>query len=82
MLTLAGNGKTNYRIVISAHASPSVFHAAEELKRFLGEITGANFPVAFDAPFGHLGDNNLALTLGRKMRLEVSNSKKSRIFAP
>ncbi len=48
MLTLAGNGKTNYRIVISAHASPSVFHAAEELKRFLGEITGANFPVAFD----------------------------------
>ena len=48
MLTLAKNGRTDYRIVIASQPSPSVFHAAEELKRFLGEITGANFPVGFD----------------------------------
>ena len=40
------------------------------------------YPVAFNAPFGHLGDNNLALPLGIKCTLEVSDSKKSRIFAP
>lgn len=40
------------------------------------------YPVVFGAPFGHLGDNNLALPLGIKCTLEVSNSKKSRIFAP
>ena len=36
MLTLAQHRKTDYRIVIAEHPSPSVFHAAEELKRFLG----------------------------------------------
>lgn len=55
-------------------------HTAEQI--VMEAVAEYNFPVAFDAPFGHLGDNNLALTLGRKMRLEVSNSKKSRIFAP
>jgi muramoyltetrapeptide carboxypeptidase len=40
------------------------------------------YPVIFDAPFGHLGDNNLALPLGMKINLEVSDSKKCRIFAP
>ena len=48
MLTLAQNRKTDYRIVIAEHPSPSVFHAAEELKRFLGEISGADFPIVFD----------------------------------
>lgn len=55
-------------------------HTAEQI--VMKAVAEYNFPVAFGAPFGHLGDNNLALTLGRKMRLEVSNSKKSRIFAP
>lgn len=45
-------------------------------------VADLDFPVAFGAPFGHLGNNNLALPLGIKMRLEVSNSKKVRIFAP
>lgn len=40
------------------------------------------YPVVFRAPFGHLGDNNLALPMGIKYTLEVSNSKKCRIFAP
>lgn len=45
-------------------------------------VADYTFPVVFEAPFGHLGDNNLALPMGIKMRLESSNSKKVRIFAP
>lgn len=41
-----------------------------------------SYPVVFGAPFGHLGDSNLALPLGIKCTLEASISKKSRIFAP
>ncbi|MBQ8704560.1 MAG: LD-carboxypeptidase [Bacteroidales bacterium] len=41
-----------------------------------------DYPVLFGAPFGHLGDNNLALPLGVKCTLEASKSKKCRIFAP
>ena len=48
MLTLAQHRKTDYRIVIAKNPAPSVFHAAEELKRFLGEISGADFPIIFD----------------------------------
>lgn len=55
-------------------------HTAEQI--VMEAVAGHHFPVAFGAPFGHLGDNNLSLILGRKMRLEVTNSKKSRIFAP
>ena len=40
-----------------------------------------SYPVVFNAPFGHLGDNNLALPLGIKCTLEASNSKICRIFA-
>lgn len=40
-----------------------------------------DYPVLFGAPFGHLGDNNLAIPLGIKCTLEASNSKKCRIFA-
>ena len=41
-----------------------------------------DYPVLFNAPFGHLGDNNLAIPLGIKCAMESSNSKKCRIFAP
>ena len=44
-------------------------------------VAGKDYPVIFGAPFGHLGDNNLALPLGIKMHLNSSNSEKSRIFA-
>ena len=53
---------------------------AEEI--VMDAVADRHFPVAFGAPFGHLGDNNLALTLGINMRLEVANSKNIRIFAP
>lgn len=55
-------------------------HTAEQI--VMETVAEYNYPVAFGAPFGHLGDNNLALPLGRKTRLVASNSKKSRIFAP
>ncbi len=54
-------------------------HTAEQI--VMEAVAEYHFPVALGSPFGHLGDNNLALPLGTKMRLEVSNSKKSRIFA-
>lgn len=41
-----------------------------------------DYPVLFNAPFGHLGDNNLAIPLGMNCTIESSNSKKCRIFAP
>ncbi len=41
-----------------------------------------HYPVCFNSPFGHLGDNNLAIPLGIKCNLVVSNSKKCCIFAP
>lgn len=45
-IILASNGKTTYRIVTARDAIPAERHAAEELKRFLYEITGADFPLA------------------------------------
>ena len=45
-------------------------------------MAGRGCPVVFGAPFGHLGDNNLAIPMGIKMRLESNDSKKCRIFAP
>ncbi len=52
---------------------------AEEI--VMDAVKEYNYPVAFNAPFGHLGDNNLAIPLGTKMRLECLSSKKIRIFA-
>lgn len=48
----------------------------------LDATAGLPCPVVFDAPFGHLGDNNLAIPLGTKITLTVDNSKNCRIFAP
>lgn len=54
-------------------------HTAEQI--VADTVAGYPYPVVFNAPFGHLGDNNLALPMGVKMRLETTNSKKIRIFA-
>lgn len=53
---------------------------AEEI--VMETVAGLDFPVAFNAPFGHLGNNNLALILGTKIVFENTISKKVRIFAP
>ncbi len=44
-LVIAENGKSEYCIVIPEQASEPVRHAADELARFIGEMTGANLPI-------------------------------------
>ena len=48
-LILADGGKSDYRIVIAEAASPAVHHAAEELRRFIAEISKADLPIVTDA---------------------------------
>ena len=45
MLKLAENGSTRYSIQIAPDANLVTVHAAEELSRFLEEITGARFNI-------------------------------------
>lgn len=47
-LLLAEKGATDYRIVISGNASPSERHAAEELRDFFEQISGARLPIMTD----------------------------------
>jgi hypothetical protein len=44
-LRLVENGKSNYSIVIAADAPPSERHGAEELQKFLEEMSGARLPI-------------------------------------
>ncbi len=44
-LTIAEGGKSDYRIVIPHDAIPSERYAAEELRSYLGKITGASLPI-------------------------------------
>lgn len=44
-------------------------------------MQGGSCPVIFGAPFGHLGDNNIAIPLGVEMHLDATNLEKVRIFA-
>ena len=45
---LSKHGSTEFRIVVARDAIPAERHAAEELKRFLEEMTGADYPIYFD----------------------------------
>ncbi len=68
-LTLARDGASDYVIVVSADASPSERHGADELQRFLREISGAELPiVGDDAPLKEheivLGDSAHLQQLG------------------
>ena len=47
---LADNGHSNYVIVIPADAIPAEQHAAAELRSWLRESTGANFPIVVGTP--------------------------------
>ena len=47
-IVLAENGSTTYRIVIAKEAVEAEEHAAKELALFLGEMTGADFPIERD----------------------------------
>ena len=46
--TLFSNKKTNYRIIIGDGASESELWAANELKKYLFEISGASFQIKSD----------------------------------
>ena len=54
-LILADGGKSEYRIVIAADASPSTQYAAKELQTFLKQISAAELPMVTDreAATGH-----------------------------
>ena len=54
-LVLADGGKSEYRIVIAADASPSTQYAAKELQTFLKQISAAELPMVTDreAATGH-----------------------------
>ncbi|MBO9610457.1 MAG: DUF4838 domain-containing protein [Paenibacillaceae bacterium] len=45
---LADHGRSDWRIVVSRGASPSEVYAAEELQKFLGEMSGATMPIFND----------------------------------
>ena len=47
-LTLAQNGRTDYKIVIAEKPAKQVKYAAEELASFLKQMTGAEFPIVSD----------------------------------
>ncbi len=73
-LVLADGGKSEYRIVISADASPSTQYAAKELQSFLKQISAAELPVITDreAATGHeivLGANSHLKVLGTSIDL-------------
>jgi hypothetical protein len=55
-IRLVEGGKSSYTIVIAQDASPAERRAAEELQRFLAEISGARLPIASDSggPRGNL----------------------------
>ncbi len=48
-LTIAADGKTRAVVVVGDGADEAVKYAADELARFLGEVTGADFAIQ-DAP--------------------------------
>lgn len=48
-LVLADGGKSPFQIVLPQQASPSTQYAAEELQRFLEQITGVRLPIVTDA---------------------------------
>ena len=64
-ITLAERGKTAYSIVLGENASPSERHGAKELQVFLQIISGAFFPIAFEAETG----SGPAIFLGESRRL-------------
>ena len=74
-LALVSRGESTYRICISQTASPSEKHAAEELQKFLQEISGARLPVVTDSdkPGGNLvlvGNSTLVEPFASKISFE------------
>ena len=79
-LTLVKQGKSTYSICVSETASPSEMHGAEELQKFLQEMSGARLPIVTEAekPEGDLvlvGNGNLIQKLGFRIPFERLGSE-------
>ncbi len=68
-IALAVGGKTEYVIVVPAEPTTQEQKAAEELAHWLGEMTGANFPVVSDAEAAITTE----ISVGRTNRLAAAN---------
>jgi hypothetical protein len=66
-LTLVRGGRSSYRIVLSAAASPSERHAAAELHRFVMEMSGAELPLCRE---GDAEADAPAILVGRSPQAE------------
>ena len=72
-LCLAEDGRTQYKIVIPEGASETLKYAAEELSKYLKEISGAVFPVTTEGQLTQEEEEGLILTgCGRLCRELVS----------
>ena len=75
-LTLAEKGQSSYQIILSDDASPSTKYGAEELQKFLKEISGAQLPIRSDkqpqiAKEIILGNNDHLKKLGIKIDFDA-----------
>lgn len=64
-VTIAENGKTQYRIVLPADAIPAERYAAEELQHYLQKMSGARLSIVTDAE----GPISREILLGNNTRL-------------
>jgi hypothetical protein len=79
-LALVQQGKSTYSICVSEAASPSERRGAEELQKFVEEMSGARLPIITDAekPEGDLvlvGNSNLIQKLGLRFPFERLGSE-------
>jgi hypothetical protein len=70
-ITVVERGKSPYTIVLPADAIPSEKRAAEELQRFLGEMSGARLPVATAPVTGRRIVLEPAAMGGEEFRLQI-----------
>jgi hypothetical protein len=70
-LVIADGGRSSYTIVLSAQASPSEKHGAQELQMFLEQISGARLPIATDAD----AVKGPMILVGRSKRLDALKTK-------
>lgn len=75
-LTLAKDGKTDYRIVIAAKPAKQIKYAAEELSQFLKQMTGAEFQIVSDTTAKGkyeivLGETNRNIAIPQNLTVKV-----------
>ncbi|HNT36463.1 MAG TPA: hypothetical protein PKH07_15860, partial [bacterium] len=70
-VTLANNGRSSYRIVLPSKPTTQEEKAAEELQRWLGEMTGATLKIVRESGRLRLGPHYISI--GRTRMLEQAN---------